>query len=215
MGPLVAVIPVKRLARAKTRLAGTLSLDARAALMRDTLERAVRALQTSESVARIIIITRDPVVTGWANEWGVDVLRERQSGLNGALREAREALNGAGALLIIPGDIGLLAGNDVAAIIALAERPPAVVIAPDRHERGTNALLLAPPDAIDVAFGPGSARRHAALARAAGIEPAWYRSKSIGLDVDDAEDFALYEGQSVNGAAPVETHTVDTARRVV
>ena len=88
----------------------------------------------------------------------------------------------------------LLAGNDVAAIIALAERPPAIVIAPDRHERGTNALLLAPPDAIDVAFGPGSARRHAALARAAGIEPAWYRSKSIGLDVDDAEDLALYAG---------------------
>ncbi|MBK8834200.1 MAG: hypothetical protein IPO29_04875 [Anaerolineae bacterium] len=91
MGPLVAVIPVKHLARAKTRLAGTLSLDARAALMRDTLERAVRALQTSEAVARIIIITRDPVVAGWADTWGVDVLRERQAGLNGALREAREA----------------------------------------------------------------------------------------------------------------------------
>lgn len=197
MGPLVAVIPVKHLARAKTRLAGTLSLDTRAGLMRDTLERAVRALQTSEAVARIIIITRDPVVAGWAEVWGVDVLRERQAGLNGALREARDALAGAGALLIVPGDIGLLAGNDVAAIIALAERPPAVVIAPDRHERGTNALLLAPPDVIDVAFGPDSARRHAALARAAGVEPAWYRSPSIGLDVDDAEDLALYEGVSL------------------
>lgn len=200
MGPLVAVIPVKRLARAKTRLAGMLSPEARAALMRDTLERAVRALQTSEAVARIVIITRDPEVAALANVWGVDVLRERQSGLNGALREAREALSGAGALLIVPGDIGLLAGNDVAAMIALAERPPAVVIAPDRHERGTNALLLAPPDAIDVAFGPGSARRHAALARAAGIAPAWYRSPSIGLDVDDADDFALYAGVSAQAA---------------
>ncbi|MEO6061204.1 MAG: 2-phospho-L-lactate guanylyltransferase [Thermoflexales bacterium] len=194
MGPLVAIIPVKGLARAKTRLAGMLSLDARAALMRNTLERAVRALQTSEAVARIVIVTRDPVVADWAKEWGVDVLRERQSGLNGALREARDTLNGAGAMLIVPGDIGLLAGNDVAAIIALAGRPPAVVIAPDRHERGTNALLLAPPDAMDVAFGPGSARRHAALAQAAGIEPAWYRSGSIGLDVDDADDLALYAG---------------------
>ena len=199
MGTLVAVIPVKRLTRAKTRLAGTLSLDARAALMRETLDRVVGALSGSDAITRVVIVTRDLEVAGWAQGWGIDVLRESRAGMNAALREAREALAGSAAMLIVSGDVARLTREDIASICALGERPPAVVIAPDRHGRGTNALLLAPPDCIDVAFGPGSARRHAALARAAGIEPAWYRSGTIGLDIDDADDLALYAGLRAGG----------------
>lgn len=196
MGSLVAVIPVKPLARAKTRLAGALSPDARSALMRESLRRAIGALRASDAVARVIVVTRDPTVAGWAREWGAEVLRERRTGLNAALRDARDAISGADAMLVISGDVALLEPADVAALAALAERPPAVVIAPDRHDRGTNALLLAPPDIIDVAFGLDSAARHAARARAAGVEPAMYRSDTIGLDLDDPEDLVLYRSTS-------------------
>ncbi len=40
-----------------------------------------------------------------------------------------------------------------------------MTIVPDRHGTGTNALLLAPPQAIAPAFGPGSCERHAAPGR--------------------------------------------------
>ena len=49
-------------------------------------------------------------------------------------------------------------------------RAPGVTIVPDRHGTGTNALLLAPPDAIDPSFGPGSFARHRLAAEAAGAD---------------------------------------------
>jgi 2-phospho-L-lactate guanylyltransferase len=76
---------------------------------------------------------------------------------------------------------------------ALAQAERAVVIAPDRHERGTNALLIKPAQLINFAFGEDSAQRHAALAKASGVQPLWYRSPSIGLDVDEALDLRMYE----------------------
>ena len=59
-----------------------------------------------------------------------------------------------------------------------------MAIVPDRHGTGTNALLLAPPDAIAPAFGPGSCARHADRARRAGHEVAVEPLDSLGLDVD-------------------------------
>ena len=44
---------------------------------------------------------------------------------------------------------------------------PEVVIVPDRHGTGTNALLLTPPDVIEPSFGDGSRARHERLAREA------------------------------------------------
>ena len=61
---------------------------------------------------------------------------------------------------------------------------------PDRHGTGTNALLLAPPDAIVPAFGPGSFDRHVAAARAAGVAAHVERLPSLALDVDTAGDLA-------------------------
>ena len=71
-----------------------------------------------------------------------------------------------------------------------AGRPPAVTIVPDRHGTGTNALLLAPPDAIAPSFGPGSLARHTAAARAAGIEPRTEAVPTLVLDVDTGDDLA-------------------------
>ena len=64
------------------------------------------------------------------------------------------------------------------------------MIVPDRHGAGTNALLIAPPDALEPAFGPGSFARHAALAHAAGARVRVGRLPSLELDVDTPGDLA-------------------------
>jgi 2-phospho-L-lactate guanylyltransferase len=69
-----------------------------------------------------------------------------------------------------------------------------VGIVPDRHGTGTNALLLAPPDAISPAFGEGSRERHARLAGAAGLDPALESLESLALDLDTPEDLAALQG---------------------
>jgi 2-phospho-L-lactate guanylyltransferase len=68
-----------------------------------------------------------------------------------------------------------------------------VAIVPDRHGTGTNALLLAPPDAIEPSFGPGSFDRHEAAAVAAGLEPVVVRPPTLVLDVDTGDDLGRLE----------------------
>jgi 2-phospho-L-lactate guanylyltransferase len=194
---MIALVPVKTLARAKSRLAGTLDPPGRAHLMHDTLRRTLQALKGVEAISDIVVITRDAEVSQWAQEWGARVVHERDDGLNESLREARALFGAADAMLVVPADLGWLDGDDIRAMAALAGHGgPAVIIAPDRHERGTNALLLQPPDIIDFRFGVDSAQAHATLAQARGVTPLWYRSSSISLDVDEPSDLTLY------GAAP-------------
>ena len=100
---------------------------------------------------------------------------------------ARE--RGAERVLAVPGDCPALDPGEVGALLA-RERGPGVVIVPDRHGSGTNALLLAPPDAIAPSFGVGSFARHAARARAAGAAIRVARLPSLELDVDTPEDLA-------------------------
>jgi 2-phospho-L-lactate guanylyltransferase len=191
---MVALIPVKQLDQAKSRLQRELSLEARAQLMHDTLRRTVHALQSSNLCERISIVTLDERVKSWAREWGVSVISEHRNGLNEALSEARGECDRAKSVLVVHGDVAWLEAEDVRAMAALAEvGEHAVVIAPDRHDKGTNAMLLKPPCLIDFAYGEGSAHRHAQLAREAGVEPIWYRSTSVSLDIDVAADLKLYE----------------------
>ena len=63
-------------------------------------------------------------------------------------------------VLLVPGDCPALDPPSSTSCSAGATSAPDVVIVPDRHGTGTNALLLTPPDAIAPSFGPGSRERH-------------------------------------------------------
>jgi 2-phospho-L-lactate guanylyltransferase len=56
-------------------------------------------------------------------------------------------------VLILPSDLPLLSKEDVTRIIDLSLEPPVVVIAPDRRNEGTNALLIRPTGLISYQFG--------------------------------------------------------------
>ena len=77
---------------------------------------------------------------------------------------------GATRVLLVPGDCPALDPAELDELLEDAEgvATPDVVVVPDRHGDGTNALLLTPPDAIQPAFGPGSRERHERLAQEAG-----------------------------------------------
>lgn len=98
-------------------------------------------------------------------------------------------------VLIVPADLPLLTPEDVHAMLDRAKYPPVVVVAPDRHRLGTNALLVCPVGLIDYEFGPGSFQRHCQLARQAGARLEICELPSVALDVDFPEDLDIIEAE--------------------
>jgi 2-phospho-L-lactate guanylyltransferase len=91
-------------------------------------------------------------------------------------------------VLLVPGDCPALDPKEVDELLLEGMSAPDVIIVPDRHGTGTNALLLAPPDAIAPSFGPGSRERHEESAREAGARWRVAEPRSLVLDVDTADD---------------------------
>ena len=184
-----AILPIKSFDRAKSRL----DRPGRAGLAAGMATDVLRALAAARSLDAVLVVTREPGARAAALEHGAQVVDEPELlGHSGAaeLGVAHALAGGAERVLLVPGDCPLVSGGDVDAL--LARHPgPGVVVVPDRHGTGTNALLLAPPDAIRPAFGPGSRERHLALALEAGAEIAVDEVPSLLLDVDTAEDLEL------------------------
>ena len=94
-------------------------------------------------------------------------------------------------MLILPADLPLISKEDVLTLIERAGEPPVVVIAPDRHGKGTNALLISPSGLIEYDFGENSFQRHCELARQAGARLEIVDLPSLGLDLDLPEDLEI------------------------
>jgi len=187
------LIPVKPFRRAKTRLSPILPKPVRAALARSLLSRTLDVLAACDLLSVTCIVSRDLTALDLARRQGAHALMETESGLNGALNQARAwaASHSARAVLILPADLPLLAPADVRMLIDLGRAPNSVVIAPDAQEQGTNALLLRPPDALHLAFGPQSFVEHCAQAETSGVALRVYRSPTVALDLDTPADWKL------------------------
>jgi 2-phospho-L-lactate guanylyltransferase len=69
-----------------------------------------------------------------------------------------------------------------------AKDPPVIVLVPDRHGEGTNALLVRPSGLIEYDFGPNSFQRHQLQAEQLGARVEIRTIPSLGLDLDLPED---------------------------
>src|ERR1700761_7153200 len=90
--------------------------------------------------------------------------------------------------LLVPGDCPLLDPAEVDALLEEDAPAPSVLIVPDRHGTGTNALVLTPPGALAPSFGPGSHKRHRDEATAAGVTKHTVEVPTLALDIDTPED---------------------------
>jgi 2-phospho-L-lactate guanylyltransferase len=191
---LWAIVPVKPLRRGKSRLAGALNSSERAGLNRLLLERTIRTLMESREVEQVLVVSRDSSALALARDMGARTVQEDGApSLNTALKRATVVAQvyASRGVLVIPADLPLLTGDDISALLQRATDPPVVVIAPDRHRRGTNALLLAPADVIEYDFGGKSFARHCERAHKAGARLEIVELPSLGLDLDLPEDLDL------------------------
>jgi 2-phospho-L-lactate/phosphoenolpyruvate guanylyltransferase len=191
---LWAIVPVKPLRRGKSRLAGILSEDERTALNQDLLERTLKTLSGLKELDQVLVVSRDQHALNIARNHGAKTVQEDgQPHLNTALTRATVVaqLHATQGVLILPADLPLLTQDDVLALIDRAIKPPVVVIAPDRHGKGTNALLMVPAGLIDYDFGENSFERHCERAVKAGARLEVVELPSLGLDLDLPEDLEM------------------------
>jgi 2-phospho-L-lactate guanylyltransferase len=189
----IAILPVKSFGAAKQRLAPALGSGWRQALAQAMFSDVLASLRRVPGLHSVAVVTADRVAEAAARGERVRVLEDTaESGQSAAaLIGIRHALaSGFERVLLVPGDTPLLDPGEVAELLA---RSGSVSIVPDRHGTGTNALVLAPPDAIEPSFGPGSCDRHVAAAEAAGVPHAVEEVPTLMLDVDTGEDLAVLE----------------------
>ena len=192
----IVAIPVRAFEGAKSRLGAVLDAEERRDLAEDLMRRGVAAALATPGVAEVIVVSPDPEVLAAAEAAGARPLPQRSRGLNPALQEARAAVRDADRLLILPGDLPTVTAADIETLLAAGDEAgrPSVILAPDRHRRGTNALLLDPPDAIDPAFGGDSRAGHAWLASSADITFVEVAGV-LELDLDTPDDLLLAEAR--------------------
>jgi 2-phospho-L-lactate guanylyltransferase len=201
-----AVLPIKTYARAKHRLAEAVEVPDRRALAEAMVGDVLDVLPAVPGLDRVIAVTAEPLAVAAAQEAGAEVVHDPdEAGQSAAallgIGAALEA--GADRVLLVPGDCPALDPDELGTLLT-RQRRAGVVIVPDRHGAGTNALLLSPPDVIEPSFGPGSFARHAARAHAAAAVVRVAEVRSLGLDVDTPDDLrALHEALGARpGAAP-------------
>jgi 2-phospho-L-lactate guanylyltransferase len=186
-----AVVPVKNLAEAKSRLSASLDLEERGVLTLTLLKNVLAALRGVGSIDRVAVVSPSRRALSLAEEVDATALLQESRGLNEALEEGRRwALDkGASALLVLPADLPYLSASDVQMLLeALNDTAVSAVISPDRLREGTNALLLRPPDALQFVFGPGSFEAHLRGARERGIQVEIRETVGVAFDVDTRED---------------------------
>jgi 2-phospho-L-lactate guanylyltransferase len=188
----IAILPIKSFGAAKQRLAGLLGSGAREALVQAMFQDVLASLRHVSGLDAVAVVTANPVAERAAHGEGVLLLADEHEAGHCAAASIGVGYaieHGFDRVLLVPGDTPLLDPGELEAMLDGAARDDVgLVVVPDRHGSGTNALLLHPPAAIEPAFGPGSCERHRALASAAGVSCRVEAVPSLALDVDTPED---------------------------
>ncbi len=183
------VVPVKRLAVAKTRLRPALPGVEHdrlvLAMCRDTVTAALRC----SAVGRVVAVTDDPLAGPALLAAGAHVIADEPgAGLNPALEHGAAAatrLAPADPVAVISADLPALRPADLAAALTAATGHRRAFV---RDVGGTGTTLLAAlaGEPLGAAYGPDSGRAHAASG-AVELEGEW---PSLRRDVDTAADLA-------------------------
>jgi len=164
--PATAIVPVKALDLAKSRLALPPGERRQLALAfaTDTLD----ALLACPDVAGVVVITADPDVAALAVARRAHVVPDRTDSLDAAIADAvaRSGMPSAHlpatSVLIAPADLPCLRPADVTEVLRLAAGHPAAFV-PDRSGAGTTLTLFAAGQRVVTGYGADSAARHTGM----------------------------------------------------
>jgi 2-phospho-L-lactate/phosphoenolpyruvate guanylyltransferase len=185
---LFILIPCKRLAEGKSRLAPIMSPGERHALCRGLLTRTLSLALALRPAASIRVVTPDAEASGLAREHGVATIDDGGAELNEALARGRAAVPEGASALILPIDLPHASAEAIARLVRTSAD---VALAPDEERRGTNLLLLAARalPRFAFAYGPDSFAAHRRWAEERGFSVAVIEDRLLAFDIDRPEDY--------------------------
>lgn len=188
-----ALLPLKDLVQAKTRLSGLLRPSERRALAQAMAEDVLAVLAAHEEIEHITLVSDDPSAELLARKYATDCWSERSlecRGLNPLLQLATDRLMARDGqpLLVLHCDLPLLSADDVSAALASQRALDGLVIGCDRHRSGTNLLAFGATAVPHFCFGVDSCAGHVASAQGAGFPVQILQRSGIAVDVDEPAD---------------------------
>jgi 2-phospho-L-lactate guanylyltransferase len=191
-----ALLPVKALQLAKTRLTSVLQPQECASLSRAMFLDVLAALEEAKHIDRIAVLTNDKDIAALATRLGHLVIADpSDSALCDSLNSAAQQIAALGAktLLVIPADVPTISAHDIDEL--LERHTGGLSICPAIRDGGTNALVCSPPDALAFQFGPDSARRHIDEAARHNMPHARIPMHAYFRDIDTPDDLAWLASQ--------------------
>lgn len=191
-----ALVPLKDLVEAKTRLAGLLRPSERRALAQAMAEDVLGVLDAHPEITQITLVTDDPGGALLAQNYGARCWSERSlqcRGLNAVVASASARLleECDEPLVVLHADLPLLSVADISKVLQIHRNTQSLVIGADREGRGTNLLVFDAKSVPRFCFGLDSCTAHSEVAREAGSCAEVVQTGGIELDVDDAQDLKL------------------------
>ncbi|MCB1705426.1 MAG: 2-phospho-L-lactate guanylyltransferase [Halioglobus sp.] len=188
-----ALLPLKDLVQAKTRLGGLLRPSERRALAQAMAEDVLAALADHTDISGITLVSDDPGAGLLAQKYGADCWSEASlgcRGLNPLIQRASARLldSKEQRLLVMHCDLPLLTGRDISAVLDHQRRLQGLVIACDRQGSGTNLLAFGADSVPEFCFGLDSCAGHEASAHRAGFAVEILQRSGIATDVDEPAD---------------------------
>ena len=188
-----ALVPFRSFAGGKSRLAPFLGPDDRASLCRAMLRRTMRVVSGFD---RVIVVSDDPEVAEMAElrDPRVSFFMPQVAGdLNAALNDALARADADHVKAVVPVDLVLLGRADLDALVDGLRADTRIAVVSDRHQAGTNLLLLPPGvQKFGFSFGAGSFARHVAEALRLGCTPRRIEQGAAAFDLDTGQDLADY-----------------------
>ena len=180
---LAAIVPVRSFCGAKQRLATHLDDADREHLARDLTIGVLVALADLPTY----VVTGDAEVAQLVATHGATTVEDPGSGLDAAVDAAADVARRAGYRRVLIAHSDLPFPTDLPDVAA-EHQPGEVLLVPDRHDDGTNVILMPTTPGFRTSYGPGSFQRHVGEAHRNGLRPHIIRHDLLGWDVDIPED---------------------------
>jgi 2-phospho-L-lactate guanylyltransferase len=160
---IAAVIPMKSLHSAKSRLSNILTAQQRKNLVMYLLDATIKELKKSNFISEIIIVSNDKALKQYTCINNLKFIKDSDEGVNQAVILADKYCidNGINANIVIPQDLPFISAKEIDKICIISNKyHKCIIICPSKRFDGTNVLFRKPPDVIKTHYDNNSYMNH-------------------------------------------------------